>query len=216
MKGSAEVATNVRRILVAYSMAHNHVRTIYDYLTAFSLLDGDVEYLHVTHEANIKVDLGRYDVVINSYCARHCFEQYVTPHFVELLSRYQGVKVLVVQDEYNNTNLLKQAIQKIGFDVILTCVPQESLGYVYPRQEFGNITFETALTGYVPDYFARPSIQPVPLSERRIVVGYRGRNLPSYYGQLAFEKYEIGRRMRELCQLRSIPHDIEMEEERRI
>jgi hypothetical protein len=48
MNGRTEAARNRRRILIAYSMAHNYVRTIYDYLTAFSLLDGDVGYLHVT------------------------------------------------------------------------------------------------------------------------------------------------------------------------
>ena len=37
------------KVLVAYSMAHTHVLTTYDYLKAFSFfLDADVQYLHVT------------------------------------------------------------------------------------------------------------------------------------------------------------------------
>ena len=40
--------------------------------------------------------------------------------------------------------------------------------------------------------------------------------LPAYYGRLGFEKFEIGRRMREICVARGIPHDIEWTDDKRL
>ena len=205
------------RILVAYSMAHTHVPTTHDYLAAFSsFLDAEVDYIHVTHGAIIDLNFEEYDVVINNYCVRHVYEEQVALSFADALRAYHGVKVLIAQDEYNRTNKLKAAIRDFGFDVVLTCVPAASLEYVYPRDEFPNVTFETVLTGYVPDRFIAKPISRARISGRPIVVGYRGRCLPAYYGRLGFEKYEIGRRMREYCQARAVPHDIEMSETSRI
>ncbi|HNC19638.1 hypothetical protein [Accumulibacter sp.] len=205
------------RILIAYSMESTFNQATLDYLNAFGdHLDGEVDFLHVTHDARVAVSLHRYDVVIQSYCARLCFADYVSAAFVDRLRAFGGLKVLAVQDEYNRTDVLKRAIRDIGFDVVLTCVPQDSLEYVYPRAEFPNVRFETVLTGYVSEAFAESRAGSVPLRERPIVVGYRGRDLGGLYGRLGFEKYEIGRRMKEICVQRSIPHDISMDPESRI
>ena len=50
---------------------------------------------------------------------------YVSPHYQEKMRAFGGVKVMAVQDEYDNTNTLKAAIRDLGFDIVLTCVPQE-------------------------------------------------------------------------------------------
>jgi hypothetical protein len=55
-----------------------------------------------------------------------------------------------------------------------------------------------------------------PLRERPIHIGYRCRVLPAYYGRLGFDKFEIGRRMREICEARGIPHDIEWDDDKRL
>lgn len=204
------------RILVSYSMLSTHTQTTLDYLNSFKALSASVDYLHVTDYAVVDVCLSNYDVVINSYCARLCFDNYVANSFVKKLKRFSGLKVLAVQDEYNRTDTLKRAIKDIGFDVVLTCVPQDSLDYVYPRTEFPRTRFETVFTGYVPDYLADSERLPVPLGKRPIVVGYRGRDIGGVYGRLAFDKLEIGRRMKEICSARGIPHDIAMDEESRI
>ena len=67
---------------------------------------------------------------------------------------------------------------RVGATVVLTCVPQQHLCYVYPRSMFPGVHFETVLTGYVSDDLLK--IEDVrPLAERPIVVGYRGRDLGS-------------------------------------
>ena len=209
------------RVLVAYSVSSTFTQTTWDYVEAFRLylsehIPAKVEYLSVTQDPQLLVSLDDYDVVIQSYCARLCFEGYVSEGFVEMMSRYRGLKILAVQDEYDQTNILRSAIRSINFDIVLTCVPQDSLEYVYPSQDFSTTRFETVFTGYVPEYLATKPRIGLPLLERPIVVGYRGRDIGALYGQLGFEKFEIGNRMRAICQERGILHDIAMDEESRI
>jgi hypothetical protein len=132
------------------------------------------------------------------------------------MRRFRGVKILATQDEYEQTNVLKAAIKDLGFHVLLTCVPLDSVQQIFPRSEFPNLRFEKALTGYVPDHLIDTPPTLLRLHERPIVIGYRARALPAYFGRLGQEKYEIGRRMAEICEGRGIPHDISMEDSKRI
>lgn len=205
------------RILVAYSISGTLVQTTIDYLNAFSKYIGsEVDYLNVTHGSFLGSDLARYDAVINNYCARLIIEGYVSDSYKEALKTFGGIKILGVQDEYDRTNILRDAIKELGFHVVLTCVPQDEIEYVYPRAAFENVRFETVFTGYVPDHLAGTNHTITPLRERSIVVGYRGRDIGGLYGRLGFEKYEIGRHMKEACTVRGIPHDISIDEESRI
>lgn len=198
-------------------MSSTFVQTTLDYLSAFKRFSGfDVDYVHVTHHASMGFDFDGYDVVFHSYCSRLCFEGYVSESYRERLRAFSGVKVLAVQDEYDHTDVLKAAIKDLQFDIVLTCVPQDSLEYVYPRAEFPNVEFITVFTGYVPDDFAATLPPARPLAERPIFIGYRGRDIGGRYGRLGFDKFEVGRRTKELCDLRGIKTDIAMDEASRI
>jgi hypothetical protein len=205
------------RALVAYSASSTFVQTTLDYLNAFKKYSGfETNYVHVTHDARIDFNFDAYDLVFHNYCARLCFDGYVSADYRERMRKFRGVKILAVQDEYDHTDKLKAAIRDLGFDIVLTCVPQESLDYVYPRAEFPGVTFLTVFTGYVSDDFASNHPVPMPLAERPITIGYRGRDIGGKYGRLGFDKFEIGRRMKEICVERSIAHDIAMDEQSRI
>ena len=165
-----------KNLLVAYSMCSTHVPTTMDYLRMLGThLDYDVHYVHVTHDAVMDFDLSEYDAVFNSYCARHCFDGYVSASYCEALKRFAGPKVIAVQDEYDETDRLKEAIATLGFDVVLTCVPEASLEYVYPKADFPDVEFLTVFTGYVSDALVQSHPNPKPLSERSRFIGYRGR-----------------------------------------
>jgi hypothetical protein len=205
------------KILVAYSADSTYVQTTLDYLTAIAhFTNYDVEYVHVTHNAIMDFDFTAYDVVFHNYCARLCFEGYVSESYRAAMRAFSGLKVLAVQDEYDETNRLRQAIVDLGFHIVLTCVPQEALDYVYPREDFSLVEFVTVFTGYAPDPSAKPRTPIRRLRDRRVVLGYRGRDIGGRYGRLAFDKHEIGRRMREICERRGVPHDIAMDDESRI
>lgn len=188
-----------------------------EYLRSFKLYSSyAVEYLHVTHDVEIDLDLNDFDAILHSYCARLCFSGYVSSNYLNALKRFRGVKILAIQDEYDRTDIARQAICDLRFDVVLTCVPQESVDFVYPREMLPDTEFVTVLTGYVPSWLSERLRPSMPLAQRPITIGYRGRELPAYYGRLGQDKIEIGRRMREICISRGIRHDIEISEDSRI
>ena len=129
---------------------------------------------------------------------------------------FRGLKVLAVQDDYDHTATLHRAIRRLGFHVLLTCIQREFWPLVYPRAELPGVTLFQGLTGYLPEHIVDGRFPIVPLGERKIWVAYRGRNIGARYGRLGFEKYEIGRRMIEICTDRRIPFDIAMDELSRI
>jgi hypothetical protein len=205
------------RLLVAYSNASNYVPTTAEYLESISLHSGlQVRYAHVTHGAEIDFDLNDFDAVFNSYCARLPFDNFVSESYIAKLKKFRGIKLLAVQDEYDNLDKLKRAVQAIGFHVLFTNASAGLAERLYPPEDFPNTEFITVLTGYIPEVLGRRAASPAPLRERPIHIGYRGRVLPAYYGRLGFEKFEIGRRMREICVARGIPHDIEWTEDKRL
>jgi hypothetical protein len=206
-----------KRVLVSYGAASTHVQTTMDYLTSLSRhLNADVKFVHVTHNAIMDFDLSDFDAVFQSYCARWPFEGYVSANYAEALKRFQGPKILAVQDEYDRTNVLKTAIRKMGFDVVLTCVPMDQLEHVYPRAELPGVEFLHVLTGYVPEDLQSIAAYAMPLRQRTKLIGYRGRDIGGRYGKLALDKLEIGERVKEYCDQRGLITDIDSSEESRI
>jgi hypothetical protein len=205
------------RLLVAYCNASNFVSTTAEYLENIARYsDLDVRFVHVTHGAELAFDLAEFDAVFHSYCARLSFADYVGPDYLAKLKTFRGVKILAVQDEYDHTDRLRRAIRDIGFHVVLTCVPPGMLQTIYPRAMFPQTEFITVLTGYVPEHLPQQAKSARPLRDRAIGIGYRGRDIGGRYGRLAFEKLEIGRRMREICAARGISHDIEWTDDKRL
>jgi hypothetical protein len=205
-----------RRLLVAYSCGSTFVTTTRDYLESFRQFSGwEVHYIHVTDGARITFDFSSYDALFHSYCARLCFDGYVSPSYIEAARNFAGVKMLAVQDEYDFTDKVRQAAADIGFDIFLTCVPQESWEYVYPRRMFPRTEFVHVLTGYVPMSLGVTATAPAPLAARPRRISYRGRDIGARYGRLAFDKIEIGRRMQELCAARGFETDIASDEDSR-
>ena len=205
------------KMLVAYSMTSTHVQTTRDYLESIARHSGfEASFLHVTHGAKIGIDFSPFDVIFHSYCARFAFEDYVSLSYRQALRGFEGLKVLAVQDEYDFTDRIRDAIEEFGFHIVLTCVPQDSLDYVYPRKRFPNVTFITVFTGYVPDHLPAELVAPRSLRERSVMVGYRGRALSPIYGELGRDKYEIGARMKPVCERLGVSCDIAMDESSRL
>jgi hypothetical protein len=205
------------RLLVAYSNASNFVATTDEYLKSLSRYSNfEVAYVHVTSNAELAFDLNEFDAVLQSYCVRLPVEGYVSPDYLAKLKAFRGVKLLAVQDEYDHTNRLRRAIQDLGYHAVLTCVPPDTVQRLYPREMVPQAEFITVLTGYVPENSEVQNKLIRPLRDRPIVIGYRGRDIGGLYGRLAFDKFEIGRRMREICADRGIPHDIEWADNKRL
>lgn len=204
------------KLLVVYSVPSTVVATTMEYVRSFGKHSrNEVSYVNGTHGARLGVELSKFDAVWLNYCCRLCFPGYVSADVKDALGTYRGLKLLSVQDEYDRTEMLRQQIEELGFDVVFTCVPQNTLSHVYPRERFPHTEFITVLTGYVPEHLEKKS-GATPLERRSIVIGYRGRDIGARYGELGFWKCEIGRRMRAVCLERGVHCDIEVVEESRI
>jgi hypothetical protein len=203
-----------RRVLVLYDHNWLHVKTIVHYLESFRRFSAcDVSY--ATSFARCRFDLDFFDAVVIHYSVKVCYPGHLSPSFAKALRAYRGVKVLFIQDEYECTEVNRRVIEDLGVGVVFTCVPDESIDRVYPRARFPGVEFVNVLTGYVPlDVDAIPAGKPI--RDRKVLIGYRGRNIGYWYGDLAQEKVNIGKRMRALCDARGLTTDIGWEEHDRI
>ena len=105
--------------------------------------------------------------------------------FARALRRYRGLKVLFLQDEYENTAATHDAIEKLGIDLVFTCVPQSSIRQVYPEERFGGVRFVPILTGYArqqPNDFMTP--------ERMLGPDVGSTSFPPYLR--AFSQFDVG------------------------
>ena len=167
-----------RRILVAYSKFSTFVTTTLEYLLALkNFTDYQVDYVHVTHSAWMDFNINDYDVVFQNYCARLCFDGYVSTHYQNALVRFRGLKILAVQDDYDHTAILWRAIRRLGFHVLLTCIPRDNWPLVYPESELPGVTLMQGITGYMPERLLNSGRSILPLGDRKTWVAYRGRDI---------------------------------------
>jgi len=158
--------------------------------------------------------LDAFDVAVLHYSFFPALNWRLPQRLKSALARFQGLKVLFLQDEYDHTDSAHTWIEELRIHCVYTCVPQESLPLVYPPGRFANVEFRPTLTGFVPTLPA--DLPRLPLPQRPITLGYRGRELHPRYGDLAREKWLIGERMRTICLARGISADIETSDDKRI
>ena len=207
-------AGSVCDILVLYDAHSTHVSTVVEHLRSFSLYSRHrVRYAAATGFRMPAADFSAFDAVVIHYSIRINVHEHLSPGNVRALREFPGLKVLFIQDEYDTTETARRAIEHLGIHVVYTCVPQAHIETIYPPHRFPSVEFVPTLTGFAP--IELPQANP-PLRQRRLLIGYRGRNLPYWYGDLAREKLVIGQRMKEICTARGLPTDIEWDEAHRI
>jgi glycosyltransferase involved in cell wall biosynthesis len=204
-------------VLVLYDPNSTHVKTIQDHLLSFSeYSNNNIFYASGIYSNIIPVPVHCFDAVIVHYSIRLSLVDHINSTIKDNLKYYSGLKVLYIQDEYENPLIARQNIKDIGFDIVYTCVPGKYIDKVYPKIEFPYTVFKTVLTGYVTSELEETARQATPLEKRKLDIGYRGRKLSPLYGILGYEKYIIGKKVKELCSTTNLSIDIEWEEDKRI
>ncbi|MBA4274642.1 MAG: hypothetical protein C0436_03205 [Alphaproteobacteria bacterium] len=201
-------------ILFCYSSIPSFTNAVRDYVNAFGVYSRhSVHYLDMD-SSDIPHDLTPYDAIIFNYCYwARCLNM---PEDAKARVRhFDGMKIAILQDEYDYFLWHQKTLIDIRIDTIITCVPQQHWRDVFRDSYFDSVTFMNALTGYVPDGLGQ-NVQIKPWGERRWYLGYRARPVPFVYGRLTHEKLMIGVRMRAICAERGIPANIETSEESRI
>jgi glycosyltransferase involved in cell wall biosynthesis len=203
-------------VLVLFDGRSVHVKTIQHHLRAVGLFSHHhVYYAPATHGEWCEYDLCAFDVIVQHYCIRVSPPDDLSKSYRNALRDYPGLKVLFIQDEYDWTNRALDHIEELGFQLVYTCVSPDQVHKVYPRERFSQVVFATTLTGYVP-FDHDPSRSVTPLAQRKNLIGYRGRRLGYWYGDLGQEKQRIGDEMRAICDTRGLVTDIETDDSKRI
>lgn len=158
--------------------------------------------------------LPSYEVIVIHYSVRF-FKSYVNSSFVQKMRRYQGVKVVFIQDEYDNILKVRKNLKSIAPQFIFTCVPTSYIFNLYPEDDFPKTRFISNLTGYISSELLQLAEENIE-TERPIDVFYRGRRLPISYGTLGFEKSYIGERFKEQAKGSDLVTDIEVDDSKRI
>lgn len=204
-------------ILLLYDFNSMHVGTIREHLSSFQAFSKHtIYYASATHNVDCNFDLSCFDVIVLHYSIRVSLTWHLSPKFAAALKNYKGHKVLFIQDEYDCTETARDWIENLDIQTVFTCVPEEYVEKVYPRLRFPKVNFVQNLTGYVPIEYENMKTLIRPLKDRKHVIGYRGRNLPFWYGNLGREKVEIAQKMRTVCDQNSIVTDIEWDDSKRI
>jgi hypothetical protein len=203
-------------ILILYGANATFTSTVMEHLRSYAMYSRHhVRFASIApFDFGTFPDLAAFDVVVLHYSFFPGLHWVMPGQLARCLADYQGLKILYLQDEYDHTDIARSWIEWLHIGCVCTCVPEKYVELVYPRSRFPNVDFRQTLTGYVP--FSRIDAPLIPLPERPIFIGYRGRVLHPRYGDLAREKSLIGERMRAICLERGIKVDIECAENKRI
>ena len=213
-----ESPKNVRslRVLVFYAADQAYTGAVRDFLESFDRYSLNFFfYSPGTHDARLLYDLSLFDAIVMHYSVRLCYDWHISPEVAKAISESDVYKVVFIQDEYDNTGQARKWFRDLGVNMVYTVVPEPYLRDVYPEEETPGIEFVHTLTGWVPARLENWE-RNVPIEAREDWIHYRGRNLPPWYGDLGREKQMIGERIREECERRGVPCDIEWIEEKRI
>lgn len=201
-----------------------HVSTIHQHLDAFGKYSSHAVTYVPAHplfwnlppeKVQTIVDFSYFDVVVIHYSVRLSAKQYLDEGLARALESFNGLKVLFIQDEYEGTEIARQWMDRLQFNLVYTCVPESSREQVYPSYRFPGTEFLQTLTGYVPENSAIEQYAQ-PIGQRQLLIAYRGRKLPAVYGDLGYEKYRIGIGMKRLTAALGVPADIEVDGSKRI
>ncbi|VEG89675.1 glycosyltransferase [Legionella spiritensis] len=205
-------------ILFLYESKSLHINTIKTHLESYGKFSShNVFYASATEDLDIVPDLFCFDAIIIHYSLRLSLKDgnwTISQRVRSLLKNYGGLKIAFIQDEYDTTNIAINWLKDLGIQVVFTCVPEKYIRQVYPSKELPNVHFINNLTGYVPDELVDYPV--MPLNKREVVIAYRGRSLPFWYGDLGQEKEFIGKKMKEICLENNIKEDIEWDDSKRI
>jgi hypothetical protein len=193
----------VEHINAIYSNSTNRIYVLQDFVQRGGVLPEGV-------------NLDDFDAVIIHYSVSVALDSYIAPKTRVALSKFTGLKIAFIQDEYRFVNKTVTAISELGIRLLFTCVPETEIEKVYPAERLPEVTKVNVLTGYNSGYLSL--YDPIPLASRTVDIGYRGRVYPAWHGRSGREKWEIAHGVQEhpLVAARGVRLDISCDEASRL
>ena len=125
---------------------------------------------------------------------------------------FEGVKIVLKQDEHYRFSEFVSFAESIGVDRILSIMPPQEVPELYGRL-LPKVTIQHMLTSYVtPSMRERFHFE----TKRPIDIGYRGSIMPLSFGRLCYQKREIGEQVRRRLATTGLVLDISSRWEDRI
>lgn len=204
------------KILFLCDFNRKSANTIVDHATCFEAYSKHKYYYYnpVRKNKPVWLDLNDFDIIIIHYSIYVLGDYYINETWRNAIAESKAVKVQFIQDEYRTINAFHERMRELSINVLFTCFPEREIEKVYPEDKLPGVVKINNLTGYVPNYMEnkRPDFD----KKRSIDVGYRGRELGYWYGDLGREKLIIATKMRELLKDSGLIYDISAREEDRI
>jgi hypothetical protein len=201
-------------LLYLYNATQTYTSTVFEHISSLQKYSVNHSFFaHHDQYSGLEIDLSQFEGVALHYSIRLPYDQIHESTAIRL-AQYDGLKILFIQDEYDNTHRAWHWIKRLGIRLVFTVVPEQNISVVYPPEQFPGVRFVNVLTGYVPEELHAHG--ELPPSQRSLIVGYRGRPLPVRYGELGWEKVTIGKATKQYCVDNAIQHDIAWTEEARI
>jgi hypothetical protein len=135
------------------------------------------------------LDLNDFDVVVIHYSLCIIADSYLSPELRDKVSRFEGLKVLFIQDDYRWVNQISSMMRYLDIKVLFTLVPEAEIPKIWDEARLPHVVKLNTLAGYIPDGLV--GVQAPPIELRPIDVGYRGRELPYWLGRLSQDKVTI-------------------------
>ena len=203
-------------ILLLYDREPRIATTLDDHLNSIKNLSRHKCYsLAMLGDLPKFLDLGRFDAIIIHYSLMALHDVYISHDAKMKIRKFAGLKAMFIQDEYRSVNKAINAMLLMKIDLLFTNFPEEEFENVYPKKILPKLEKVNVLTGYMPSKFK--NYKKILPSQRELLVGYRGRKLPDWLGELGQEKYHIGVQFeKDLKEYPSVNCDISFREEDRI
>ena len=156
----------------------------------------DFTTVQLQGQPNQSFDFSNYHAICLTPHIRPWLKGWDNPGLEAEIYRFQGLKLLFLHDEYDQSGRLKDWIKDYGIQSVFSVVPEKYLATAYPPAEFPDTEFQSILTYYLPSTNLENGNYSV-LHERHIDIFYRGRLAKPAHGELGRQKYQIGETMLE-------------------
>ena len=157
---------------------------------------------------------GDFDVVVIHYSLCILFESYIPLYLREALKKFRGLKIQIIQDEYRWINRMMDEMVYLGIDGLFSSLSTDNLEKVYRHPDMGQVVKVSALPGYASKSWVEQDAPSIKERNKHLI--YRGRELPFWLGNMAWEKTSMTKEVSERIAEKDFVTDLSSREEDRI
>jgi hypothetical protein len=194
----------------------HEANVVQDYINAFTKHSQHyVEIINPIHD-NIPdcFELLKFDIILIHYSIYILSDYFLPKDWSNVISRFSGLKVLIIQDEYRLINEMKAKITELEISIIISSLEPKNSKLVYGDNTPSVNMVISCIPGYISD--SMYNVFAPPIAKRSFDIVYRGRILQPSLGLQAYDKYRIGEEIKQVAKSYNLKIDILSGEQDRI